>query len=65
VFTPRKLAEVEEEHIEATIRHYGGSITLAAKALGIHRRTLHRWIQRNQKRKESSSASSKRRTATA
>lgn len=40
------LSEVEKRHIIKTIKAYGGNKTLAAKVLGIDRRTLYRKIAR-------------------
>lgn len=39
---PVKLAELERQHIESAIAWAGGNKTLAARVLGIDRRTLFR-----------------------
>ncbi|MDD2943042.1 MAG: response regulator [bacterium] len=36
------LAQVEWEHIQTVLRHFGGNISKAAEALGMHRRSLQR-----------------------
>jgi DNA-binding NtrC family response regulator len=40
------LREVEKQVIEATLCHYDGNRTLAAKILGIDRSTLHEKIKK-------------------
>ncbi|MCA9531698.1 MAG: response regulator [Myxococcales bacterium] len=40
--TPPSLARVEWEHIQRVLADCGGNISLAAKRLGLHRRTLQR-----------------------
>ncbi len=42
---PRTLEQVEREHILATLRHFNGNQTHAAKALGISRSTLVRKLK--------------------
>ncbi|MFN8179517.1 MAG: sigma-54 dependent transcriptional regulator [bacterium] len=39
-FVPRALREIELEHIQRTLEHFGGNKSRAAKALGISRQTL-------------------------
>ncbi len=34
------LAKLEREHIERVLRECGGNVSMAARALGVHRRTL-------------------------
>lgn len=43
----RTLAEVEERHIEETVRHCEGNLTRAARKLGIDRRTLYRKVSKS------------------
>lgn len=40
--SPPSLWEVEAQHIQRVLRDCGGNISLAAKNLGLHRRTLQR-----------------------
>lgn len=40
------LARVEWEHIQRTLTKYGGNVTQAAKALGLHRRSLQRKLEK-------------------
>ena len=42
---PRRLADVEREHIERVLREFSGNITRASAALGIDRRTLQRKLR--------------------
>jgi two-component system response regulator HydG len=42
---PRKLADVERQHILATLRTAKGNKALAAKMLGIDRMTLYRKLE--------------------
>jgi two-component system response regulator RegA len=44
--TPPSLAAAEWEHIQQILSTCDGNITLAARRLGIHRRTLQRKLQR-------------------
>lgn len=46
VALPASLARVEWEHIQQTLQAVGGNITQAAKALGIHRRSLQRKLDK-------------------
>jgi two-component system, response regulator RegA len=41
------LAQVEWDYIQRVIQNNDGNISLAAKALGLHRRTLQRKLQKN------------------
>ncbi|MBI3820944.1 MAG: sigma-54-dependent Fis family transcriptional regulator [Planctomycetes bacterium] len=45
----RPLAAVEAELIDAAMRQMGGNISLAARALGLHRSTLHRKLEQRQR----------------
>lgn len=42
------LESVSVAHVRHTLRALGGNMTLAAKSLGIDRRTLYRWVKRHQ-----------------
>jgi two-component system response regulator RegA len=41
-----ELAQVEWDHIQRVLQDCGGNVTLAAKSLGIHRRSLQRKLQK-------------------
>lgn len=45
-FTPPSLDRIEWEHIQRVMADHGGNISHAADALGIHRRTLQRKLQK-------------------
>ncbi len=45
-YKPPSLARAEWEHINRVLEDCGGNITAAAKALGLHRRTLQRKLQK-------------------
>ena len=45
-WTPRPLAELEQQHITLALQHYGHNIRQAALALGIDPSTLHRKLKR-------------------
>ena len=45
-WTPRPLAELEQQHISLALQHYGHNIRQAALALGIDPSTLHRKLKR-------------------
>lgn len=40
----RRLDELRSQTIRTALRRYGGDLTKTAKALGIGRSTLNRWI---------------------
>ena len=44
--TPMTTAQVEWEHVQRVLHANGGNISATAKALGIHRRTLQRKLQK-------------------
>ncbi len=44
--TPPSLGRIEWEHIQRVMADHGGNISQAAEALGIHRRTLQRKLQK-------------------
>ncbi|HEU4405991.1 MAG TPA: sigma-54-dependent Fis family transcriptional regulator [Polyangiaceae bacterium] len=53
---PRTLADVEREHVLATLAAHGGNQTLAARALGIGTTTLYRKLKRYRADDESAAA---------
>lgn len=40
------IEEVVRDHIERTIFHFKGNMVDSARALGVDRRTLYRWVKR-------------------
>ena len=44
---PRTAAELDDAAIEAALREHGGNVTRAAKALGLHRNQLRRWVAKH------------------
>ena len=42
----RALRQFEAQYLDEILAQHGGNVTLAAKAAGVSRRTLHRWLQR-------------------
>lgn len=46
-FSPMTPAQVEWEHIQRTLLTFDGNISATAKALGMHRRTLQRKLQKH------------------
>lgn len=45
-FQPRKMEEVEKEHVLAMLEHFKGNRTKTAWELGITTKTLHLWLKR-------------------
>ena len=43
---PRALDELVQQHIERVLAEHNGNISAAARALGMHRRTLQRKLRR-------------------
>jgi Nif-specific regulatory protein len=41
----RSIADVEREHVRRVLTHVGGDAARAAEVLGIHRKTLRRWLK--------------------
>lgn len=46
-YEPPSLARAEWEHIQRVLDDCGGNVSLAARKLGLHRRTLQRKLQKN------------------
>jgi two-component system response regulator RegA len=44
---PPSVPRLAWEHIQSTLAHYGGNISAAARALGMHRRTLQRKLDKH------------------
>ncbi len=44
--TPLSVQRMEWEHIQKVLREYNGNISASARALGMHRRTLQRKLQK-------------------
>jgi DNA-binding NtrC family response regulator len=48
----RAIQTFEERYVERLLEEHGGSVTRAAEAAGVSRRTLHRWLQRSRQEEE-------------
>jgi DNA-binding NtrC family response regulator len=42
----RAIRAFEARYLDEILEHHGGNVTQAARAAGVSRRTLHRWLQR-------------------
>ena len=44
---PHRMRRRREQAVRDTVRQCGGNVTRAARTLGVHRSTVHRWLARN------------------